>query len=83
MLKLSESKQEKLEKELEEVWKQAVVELEKSVTQAQTERDTLSNKLAELREQVQNKKNFNEATIAQNKEQEFEVERITDFAKQL
>ena len=52
MLKTSEQKQEKIEKELDELWRVSVVELEKAVDEARIERDDLSKKLADLRVKV-------------------------------
>ena len=83
MLKTSEQKQEKIEKELDELWRVSVVELEKAVDEARIERDDLSKKLADLRVKVHQKMNSNDNTIAYNMETEFEVNRLTDFAKQL
>ena len=57
--------------------------MENSITDAVAERDALSKKLAELRQQVQLKRNTNENIIAINTEQEYEVERMCDYAKQL
>ena len=83
MLKTAEQKQEKIDKELEELWKVSVLELEKAVGEARAERDELSKKLAELRMQVHQKMNANDNTIAINMETEYEVNRLTDYAKQL
>ena len=52
MLKTSEQKQEKIEKELDELWRVSVTELEKAVDEARIERDELSKKLADLRVKV-------------------------------
>lgn len=57
MLKTSEQKQEKIEKELDELWRVSVTELEKAVDEARIERDELSKKLADLRVKVHQKMN--------------------------
>ena len=59
------------------------MELEKAVAEARAERDELSKRLAELRQQVHLKMNTNDNTISMNMETEYEVNRLTDYAKQL
>ena len=50
---------------------------------AKTERDQLSEQLAELRHLCHQKLVTNEQTIAVNTEVEFEVQRMTDYASAL
>jgi len=57
--------------------------LEQSLKEAKTERDSLSEQLADLRHQVHQKMVGNEQTIAMNTEVEFEVQRMTEYASAL
>ena len=83
MLNTAEESQVRIQNELVDLWKASCAELEQTLKEAKTERDSLAEELADLRHQVHQKMVSNEQTIAVNTEVEFEVQRMTDYASAL